>query len=390
VRANTPYRPIAPLTTPALVAAADNVTLLSNPCNLTIASATVMAFQNTWNQVGAGPALIVDGYYGPLTAGACAQVRSANGGGDVLGPCASYTSTPNAPTPTPTAPSGPHRAHIGDATMKPCKSCGKPHELKGWQHWGGESVPQLKALGQGKMFEAEVVGFGRVHFMRGPKGETLVHGRLGLGKSLGDITDASLVAAAAAVNSLSNPCDWGNSQSTVKAFQSAYNSSAGGTLAVDGYYGPLTAAANSAVATANGGGNVQAGCTAYTDTPTPPATGCASGTVADTVTGACVSPCSNGSAPANGVCPGGTSPGTTPTSSSSPWPWVLGAAGLLAVGGVAYAALKKPSSKELGSAAHKHASRGSAHHKLARHYARASAERAREEAAEARRGRRAA
>ncbi|HTQ47929.1 MAG TPA: hypothetical protein VMI75_34465 [Polyangiaceae bacterium] len=62
---------------------------------------------------------------------------------------------------------------------------------------------------------------------------------------------------------------------------------------------------------------------------TPPP--CAAGTVADTVTGSCVAPCSDGSSPANGVCPqpapttpttppvtaGGTGPATTaPTTSS--------------------------------------------------------------------------
>jgi hypothetical protein len=85
----------------------------------------------------------------------------------------------------------------------------------------------------------------------------------------GDITDAALVSAAQAVNSLADPCDWGNSQAAVKAFQSQYNASTGGTLAVDGYYGTDTAAANAAVAAANGGGNVQSACTAYTNTPAP-------------------------------------------------------------------------------------------------------------------------
>jgi hypothetical protein len=161
----------------------------------------------------------------------------------------------------------------------------------------------------------------------------------------------------------------------VKAFQSAWNA-AGGTpaLTVDGGYGPQTGSANAAVAQANNLGNVQAGltsgyptCGGGTPPPPPPTT------------------CPQGQTLVNGQCVPTPAPSPS-TSSSSLWPWILGGAGLLAVGGVIYAATKKPSSKELASAGQKHAMRATTHRKIATHMHAAAHHRAREEAADKRRG----
>jgi hypothetical protein len=85
---------------------------------------------------------------------------------------------------------------------------------------------------------------------------------------------------------------------------------------------------------------VTSGCTV---TPAP----CAAGTIADSVTGACVTPCSDGSAPASGVCPPvvpvkgtGPAPVVAPAATTSTGTVVAVGAGALLLGGLAYFALK--------------------------------------------------
>lgn len=105
------------------------------------------------------------------------------------------------------------------------------------------------------------------------KGES---GMAMLGAAGSGTSDPALASAAAAVTALSSPCDVGNSGTTIKAFQTAWNSTSDatmqstpgasgpiGTLTVDGYYGPNTA---EAVAAATGG-QVTAACSTYTNIP---------------------------------------------------------------------------------------------------------------------------
>jgi hypothetical protein len=153
----------------------------------------------------------------------------------------------------------------------------------------------------------------------------------GLGASMGTAptTDANLLAAAQALGAetITNPCP--ASDPTTLGFQNAWNASTdtvttgGVVLATDGKYGPDTAQALGAAL----GGNVQAACTSYqgggspapspTPPPSPTPAPCNAGYVNDSVTGQCVTPCSGGGAPANGVCPPAPGPSPAPSSSSS-------------------------------------------------------------------------
>lgn len=123
----------------------------------------------------------------------------------------------------------------------------------------------------------------------------------------------------------SNGCDCSAQlQKLTKAFQA----SAG--LAQDGYYGTGTQAALQKVLTSewNASGNAgpapaataacyttsggkQTGqCTPGGKPPAPTSTKCPAGQVNDSVTGACVAPCSGGGAPASGSCAGLSTPTT--------------------------------------------------------------------------------
>ena len=79
----------------------------------------------------------------------------------------------------------------------------------------------------------------------------------------------------------------------------------------------------------------------------PPAPTCAAGTIADSVTGLCVAPCSDGSAPASGVCPPaapvkgtGPTPVVAPAATSTTGTVVAIGAGVAILGGLTYLALK--------------------------------------------------
>ncbi len=96
----------------ALMAAANAVQSLADPCNLTASKATVAAFQHLWNNTSDPnmglPKLTEDGKYGTETSD---SVGAATGGGAV-GPCSSYTgggggggggTTTSEPIPKPTS-----------------------------------------------------------------------------------------------------------------------------------------------------------------------------------------------------------------------------------------------------------------------------------------------
>src|SRR6516162_1344192 len=105
--------------------------------------------------------------------------------------------------------------------------------------------------------------------------------------------------AVAAINGDSNYCaDVGKAgtsvNSAVHAFKAAWNAAGKTpTLPYNGQYDQTTQAAIISL-----GIVAPNACNA----PPPPA-GCSTGQVKDSVTGACVSPCSDGSIPANGACP---------------------------------------------------------------------------------------
>jgi hypothetical protein len=224
--------------------------------------------------------------------------------------------------------------------------------IKAWQVWKGAPV---SGLGQGQMLAAEVTGFGAVHFAKAATGETIVHGSCGIGRpyrpgvgaNAPGTTDTTLMNMGVAVESLANPCDLSQASATVKAFQTAWNNTSDSNmgspqLAVDGKYGPLTA---SAVGQATGD-SVVAGCSTYTNGPQP------------------------APQPQPQPQPQPTPPAPTPPSSGgkSMWPWILGGAGVLAAGGVAYAVLKKPSSGEMKGRAQLHARRAQTHQLHATRY----------------------
>lgn len=83
---------------------------------------------------------------------------------------------------------------------------------------------------------------------------------------------------------------------------------------------------------------VVTGACAPAPTPPPPTT-CAAGQVKDSVSGVCVAPCPNGSAPASGVCH--TTTATTPaTAPSGTGAYVAVGAAVLGVGALAWYFLK--------------------------------------------------
>jgi hypothetical protein len=91
----------------------------------------------------------------------------------------------------------------------------------------------------------------------------------------GQTTDAALLGAANAVLALNNQCDVGNSGTTIKQFQAAWNVTSDtnltsdpgyAQLTIDGYYGQAT---SDALASCYGdsGVNVPAPCKSYTNIP---------------------------------------------------------------------------------------------------------------------------
>ncbi len=58
--------------------AAQSLLGMSNPCDLSTNCAAVQAFQSAWNAAGQGATLTVDGYYGPDTQAAAAQILGPN------------------------------------------------------------------------------------------------------------------------------------------------------------------------------------------------------------------------------------------------------------------------------------------------------------------------
>jgi LysM domain len=181
--------------------------------------------------------------------------------------------------------------------------------------------------------------------------------------------NTATIAAAQAIaqTSQSALCNLGGSSTgnaTVNAFQVAYNTSTGvKPLATDGKYGPLTRAAAAVVLSYNGGGTAPSPCKSYTNTPgggtvTCPAgqtlvngqcvttapTGCPSGQVPDSVTGACVAACPAGQVPANGVCVSTSvvPPAASSTATASTGPLIAGVIlVVLGAGAVTYAVEKK-------------------------------------------------
>lgn len=142
-------------------------------------------------------------------------------------------------------------------------------------------------------------------------------------------------------------------QKLTKAFQ------ASAKLTQDGYYGTGTQAALQTVLTAewNASGNAgpaqtapaacyttsggkQTGTCTPTGKPTAPvSTKCPSGQVNDSVTGACVAPCSGGGAPASGSCSGLTPPSTMQAGNG---PLIAGVLLVtLGIGAVTYAVEKR-------------------------------------------------
>jgi len=133
-------------------------------------------------------------------------------------------------------------------------------------------------------------------------------------------------------------------QAVTKTFQSSVKLSP-----ADGYYGTNT---QTALAKALGtaapapcytsvGGKQTGACTPTAKPKPAPVVTCASGTVADVVTGKCVAPCSDGSSPQNGVCPV-TPPAATGTVQASNGPLVAGVLiAVLGVGAVTYAVQHK-------------------------------------------------
>jgi hypothetical protein len=342
-------------------------TLQGNPvCGDTSLGAMTRAFQTLFN-LESREHVAIDCEYDPATASALAAVLGEAppalwGQG---GRCHGQTPHCNQPAINPNAV----RFAAGAPTMK-----------QAWQVWEGERVAAIEQLGVGQTVAAEVRGVGAVHFHKHPSGTTLVYGPRGLGALAAQdggsqTTDPALLAAVQAMLG-GDPCSLymnpaGNP--AVRMFQVAWNGTTDSNmgspaLTVDGKYGPNTA---SAAAQANGS-NVPAACK---ESPPPPP--------ANQVT------CPDGSVhPAGYQCPAAPPPpGGTPTNYL---PWVIGAVGVVAVLGVGYAVMSKPTSKDMKAHA-KHHDRMARHHRLhaghARHVARATA--AEENALESHRRRRA-
>jgi hypothetical protein len=366
--------PSAPNTNPVFAAAKDLSDILRRhpACNDAALAQATGAFQRSYNAHWAPlhmPVvyLTVDCEYGPATWSALNNVGYWAGTPlwGAQGPC--HGQKANCP-PSAISPNAVHFA-AGAPTMK-----------QAWQVWEGERVAAIEHLGVGQTVAAEVRGVGAVHFHKHPSGTTLVYGPRGLGALAAQdggsqTTDPALLAAVQAMLG-GDPCSLymnpaGNP--AVRMFQVAWNGTTDSNmgspaLTVDGKYDPNTA---NAAAQANGS-NVPAACKEAP--PAPPA---------NQVT------CPDGSVhPAGYQCPAAPPPpGGTPTNYL---PWVIGAVGVVAVLGVGYAVMSKPTSKDMKAHA-KHHDRMAAHHRLhaghARHVARATA--AEESALESHRRRRA-
>lgn len=271
----------------ALLAAAQTMNQVSD-FTQTAACGPVQAFQTAWNTAGGTPALTVDGNYGADTSYADSAVAQASGGGNV--PAALTSGFPN---------------------------------CSGGGGGGGSGSYSQAVVAAATALNAQLVSQGCC-------------GCGVAGSALSNATSAFKQAI------LTNASDWGSNTSaptvtgstinvSSQACQIAFGSEVGGTLsdlkAVLGasmtYAGSYCATSNCACV--NAGTNCGS-----TPPPTPPA--CTAPQVPDSVTNQCVNPCSNGSAPANGVCPP-SAPSTTTSSGTSAGALLAGV--LLVGGGVA-------------------------------------------------------